>query len=225
MRLEQQKSKLQCSLTSDEIRNIIHKNGPLLPPSIRGVICGPSGSGKTSIMVELIKHRNGLRFKNLFIFGKTVSQPKYLQLVSVIKMIPEMMSYTDSDIAVSVENVPPFSVIVFDDLLTQKQGEIQKYFSMGRHKQLDVFFICQTYSFIKKQLIRDNLNLIILFRMDLRNLRHVFNDHIVGDMTFDEFVDMCNKCWNKKDGFMVIDKDSPMNKGRYRCGFDKFFIR
>ncbi|XP_072761210.1 uncharacterized protein [Anoplolepis gracilipes] len=35
-------------------------------------------------------------------------------------------------------------------------------------------------------------------------------------MSYDDFCALCQKCWQHKYGFLVIDKDSSMNNGRYR---------
>lgn len=225
MKLIQQKNQLRWNKggQDDNDSELRRKNGPLLPSNVRGLVCGSSGAGKTTAVVELLKHKNGVRFKNLIVFGRTVSQPKYENLISTLKGIPGMGVHTAQDIDIGVEKVPPYSVVIFDDLITQKQGEIQKFFAMGRHREIDLFFLCQTYAFIKKQLIRDNANMIILFRMDQLNLKHAFNDHVVGDMPFNTFLQLCNTCWNEHKGFLVIDKSCDMNNGRYRCGFDKFF--
>ena len=46
----------------------------------------------------------------------------------------------------------------------ERQYNIRKYFTMGRHSHIDTFYLCQTYSQIQTQLICDNANLIVLFR-------------------------------------------------------------
>lgn len=69
----------------------------------------------------------------------------------------------------------------------------------------------------------DIANLIVMFKQDDLNLRNIYDEHVGTDMYFNEFKDMCGKCWNKSaHGFVVISKDSELNKGRYRCGFDTF---
>ncbi len=94
---------------------------------------------------------------------------------------------------------------------------------MGRHNKIDTFYVCQTYSFIPKQLVRDNANLLLVFKQDDRNLRHIYNDHVNCDMKFDQFKELCNMVWNRgKNNFLTIDKDRDLNKGRYRLGFDMF---
>ena len=118
------------------------------------------------------------------------------------------------------------SLIIFDDVLLKDNNNITPFFSMGRHRKLNCFYLCQTYTKIPKQLIRDNANFIILFRQDDLNLKHVYNNHCGNDfVNFTEFKQLCNECWNMEDyAFLVIDKQSRKNKGRYRCKFDKFYI-
>ena len=99
---------------------------------------------------------------------------------------------------------------------------IQKYFSMGRHVMADLFYLCQSYSRIPKQLLRDNANLLILFRMDDLNLKHAYSDHVNTDMDFEKFKERCGLCWREPHGFIVIAKEFPLQKGRYRRGFDHF---
>jgi type IV secretory pathway VirB4 component len=43
------------------------KNGPLLPNSIRALICGPSGAGKTNLMFCLLTDQMDLNLK-MFMF-------------------------------------------------------------------------------------------------------------------------------------------------------------
>ena len=101
---------------------------------------------------------------------------------------------------------------------------MREYFSMGRHANVDCFYLCQTYARIPKHLIRDNANLLILFKQDGTNLKHVYNDHVNTDMSYDEFCTLCRDCWQQKYGFLVIDKDSELTNGRYRKGFNEFAI-
>ncbi|KAI8115644.1 hypothetical protein CVS40_12141 [Lucilia cuprina] len=116
----------------------------------------------------------------------------------------------------------PHSIIIFDDVICGKQNNIRDYFCMGRHKHIDCFYLCQTYTKIPKHLIRDNANMLIIFKQDEMNLRHIYNDHVIGDMTFNEFMKICSECWKDQYGFLVISKDDLINKGRYRKGFDNF---
>ncbi len=95
---------------------------------------------------------------------------------------------------------------------------------MGRHNCIDSFYIGQTYSKIPKQLIRDNCNLVLLFKQDDMNLRHIYSDHVNTDMSFDRFKHLCSLAWKDKYGFLVISKDSELEEGRYRNQFDRYIV-
>jgi hypothetical protein len=198
------------------------RHGPLLPNTIRCIICGPSNCGKTNVLFNLIFDPNGLRFKNLYVFSKSLCQPKYKFLE---KTMPKEVGYFAFDENSQVPlpcDAKPDSIILFDDIACEKHNNIRNYFTMGRHKGIDTFYLGQTYSNIPKQLIRDNCNLLIIFKQDDMNLRHLYNDHVNTDMTFDQFKNLCAKAWKNKYGFVVIDKDSEIDKGRYRVGLDSF---
>ena len=95
---------------------------------------------------------------------------------------------------------------------------------MGRHRNIDCFYIGQTHSKIPKTLIRDNTNFLIIFKQDSTNLHHIYKEHVNSDMSFKSFHKMCNKCWKSKHDFLVIDKDKPLTKGRYKRTFNEYIV-
>lgn len=222
------KSKITLPVSNYDIKSNIkkyQKHGGLFGgQSKRCLLAGPSGSGKTNVIISLIEHPNGLRFENIYLYSKSLHQPKYEYLRQLIKPIKEIgyFEYEDEKDIVPPNKVSQNSVIIFDDIASCNQDIIRDYFSFGRHKDVDCFYLCQTYSSIPKQLIRDNANLIILFRQDEKNLSHVYSDHVSIDMSFKQFKDICSNCWKEPFSFIVLDKDCEINKGRYRKGFDGF---
>lgn len=209
--------------------SVANKHGALLPASIRCLICGPSNCGKTNLMYSLLTDIRGLKFANLYVFSKSLQQPKYVLLKEILRAVPEIgfQAFEDSKDVIAPENAPPNSVIVFDDVACDSQERIKSFFSMGRHKGTDCFYLTQSYARIPKHLLRDNANLIVLFKQDELNLKHVYNDHVGSDMSFVTFKELCDRCWKKADsntthGFVVIDKERELSKGRYRCGLDTF---
>ena len=46
------------------------------------------------------------------------------------------------------------SVIVFDDVACEKQDNIRAFSSMGRHKDVDCFYLSQTYAHIPKYIAK-----------------------------------------------------------------------
>lgn len=203
-----------------------HKHSALLPNTIRCIICGPSNCGKTNVLLSLLEDPNGLKFENVYVYSRSLQQPKYVYLRKVLSMVPDIGCYmfSSNDDVIPPELAKKNSIFIFDDVICDKQNNIKLYFCMGRHKAIDCFYLTQSYTKVPKHLIRENTNFLILFKQDSMNLRHIYDDFSLAiDMTFDEFVDMCRLCWSDKYGFMVIDNDaSTVNNGKYRKGFDQF---
>lgn len=202
-----------------------HKHSVLLPNSIRCLILGPSNSGKTNVIISLLEDSNGLRFENVYIYSNSLYQPKYVYLKNLLSSIHGIGLYmfSSNEDVIPLEKVKKNSIFIFDDVICEKQNNIRNYFCMGRHKGVDCFYLSQSYAHIPKHLIRDNANLLVLFKQDETNLKHIFNDFgISSDMTFVQFKTICNKCWSEKYGFIVIDIERTLNNGKYRSQFDKF---
>jgi len=206
-------------------KKTIRMHGKLLPSNIRCIICGPSNCGKTNVMLNFLFSPDGLQFNNVYLFSKSLFQQKYKFLECVMKNIDEIgfFMFSDNDEVPHPTEIKPNSIMIFDDVACEKQKHIKDYFSMGRHNNVDSFYICQTYSYIPKQLVRDNTNFIIIFKQDNRNLQHIYNDHVNTDMSFETFRNVCMKVWeSKNNSFVVIDKEREMSKGRYRNCMDVF---
>lgn len=201
------------------------RHGELLPNSIRAIFCGPSNCGKTNALFTLITHPNGLRFENVYVYSKSLKQPKYKLLERLLNSVVGVgyFPFNEHEQVSTPSDARPNSIFIFDDVACEKQDNIRAFFSMGRHENIDCFYLCQTYAHIPKHLVRDNANFIVLFKQDDMNLRHVYNDHVNTDMSYVQFRKLCSECWgSNKHGFIVIEKDSDMNEGRYRKGFDCF---
>lgn len=198
------------------------KHGELLPNHVRCIMSGPSNSGKTNVMLNLIFSPNGLHFENVYVFSKSLYQPKYKFLEKVLTSLPGIGYYpfNENEQVPHPNDVKDNSVMIFDDVSCEKQGNVRNYFTMGRHNNVDTFLLCQTYSQVPKQLVRDNANLLVIFKQDDTNLKHVYNDHVNTDMNYNKFKDVCAQVWKESNGFLVISKESDVNDGRYRKGFD-----
>jgi len=178
------------------------------------------------VLISLLEIPHDVRFEIVCIYSKSLQQPKYRYLKNLLAPIEEIgyFTYSNNSDIVSPSDALPNSIFIFDDVACDKQDVIREYFSMGRHADVDSFYLCQTYAKIPKHLIRDNANLLILFKQDGINLKHVYNDHVNTDMSYEDFCELCRNCWRQKYGFLVIDKDSALTDGRYRKGFNDFAI-
>ena len=111
--------------------------------------------------------------------------------------------------------------MVFDDLLHEKQNTCESYYVRGRYS-IDCFYLAQNYFKLPRQTIRENANFICLFPQDLKNLNHIFDDHVENDMTKEEFRELCRTAWKKQHGFVIIDLSSGKQNGKYRSGLTSF---
>jgi len=192
---------------------------------LRDIISGPSNCSKTYMLISSLESSHGVRFENMYIYSKLFQQPKYRYLKNLLALIEKIDYFTyfnNTDIVLPSEALPN-SIFIFDDVACDKQDAIREYFSIG-HADVDCFYLCQTYAKIPKHLICDNTNFLILFKQNGINLKHVYNDHINTDMSYEDFCKLCRNCRRQKYGFLVIDKDSALTDGRYRKGFNDFVI-
>jgi len=166
------------------------------------------------VLISLIESPYDVHFENVYVYSKSLQQPKYGYLENLLAPINEIGYFTfsnNSDVIPPSEALPN-SIFIFDDVTCDKQVTIREYFAMGRYSSVDCFYLCQTYAKIPKHLICDNANLLILFKQDGTNLKRVYNDHVNTDMSYDDFRALCQKCWQRKYDFVVIDKDSTFNR-------------
>ena len=116
----------------------------MLPNTLRSLICGPSDCGKTNVLVSLLESSHGVRFENVYVYSKSLQQPKYQYLENLLTPIDEIGYFTfsnNSDVIPPSESLPN-SIFIFDDVTCDKQDTIREYFAMGRHSNLDWFYLC-----------------------------------------------------------------------------------
>ena len=69
------------------------------------------------------------------------------------------------------------SLFIFDDIMTEKnQDPASNFYTRGRHNNCSCIYISQNYHKLPRQTIRTNSNLLILFRIPKKDLRHIYED-------------------------------------------------
>ena len=112
--------------------------------------------------------------------------------------------------------------MIFDDLLLQKQN---KWDAWGRYSNCDCLYLSQNFFKLPHQAIRENANFFCLVPQDQKNINHIYTDHVSQDMSKDKFKQrLCKTAWSKPHNFVVIDLTSNKDAGKYRNGFDDFFM-
>ena len=90
--------------------------------------------------------------------------------------------------------------MVFDSLLLENPKKIESYYVRGRYSNVDCFYLAQYYFKLPRQTIRENANLICLFPKNLKNLNHIFDDHVGSYMNKEELRKLCKTAWEKNKG-------------------------
>ena len=125
----------------------------------RHVIIGPSNVGNLFYMLKILEKIGNQR--PIHIINRSPNQyPNY---------------------KTSIENKPinkyKGSVVIFDNMLGAKNSsQIDELFTRGRHEDLDVCYISQSYFALTRQSIRNNRDQLILFKQTLRDVQSIYYD-------------------------------------------------
>ena len=95
-------------------------------------------------------------------------------------------------------------------------SQIDEFFTRGRHEDVDVYYISQSYFALPRQSIRNNCDILILFKQTLRDVQSMYYDIGAYDMKYDEFKEICLKAWDEKYNYICIDMTKNKNEGKYR---------
>ena len=104
---------------------------------------------------------------------------------------------------------------VFDDMLYSNQKLLDLFFTRGRHNDLDVYYLSQSYFDLPKGTIRNNSNIILLFQQTLKDVEHIYRDIAGFDMSYDEFKSLCREAWREKYNYLIINRLEDKNGEKY----------
>ena len=164
----------------------------------RTLIIGLSNCVKTYLMNFVLFQKQ----EPIFIITKSINQ------------YPKIKAQTSDEIQPLeyYEN----STVVFDDMLLSKQeSNIDLFFTRGRHNNIDIYYISQSYFNLPKNTIRNNSNINILFKQTLRDIILLFHDIAGLDMNLEEWKQLCRKVWENDYDYLQIDRIAKIGNGRY----------
>ena len=146
----------------------------------RHVVIGQSNVGKTYYMLKILEKIDNKR--PIHIITRSPNQYPNYKTSNEIKPINKYKG----------------SVVIFDDMLGAKNSsQIKEFFVTGRHEDLDVYYISQSYFALPRQSIRNNSDRLILFNQTLRDVPSMYHDIGAFDMIYDEFKEMCRVAWSE----------------------------
>ena len=174
----------------------------------RTLIVGPSCCGKTHLL--LIKLQL-IRLDN----------PE--QKICIITRSPEQYNKIEIEVISVEEDLSHKSIqdyqnccVVFDDMLDTSQNLIDPFFTRGRHNDLEVYYLAQSYFDLPKRTIRNNSNIIILFQQTLKDVEHIYRDIAGFDMSYEEFKELCREAWRERYNYLLINRLEDKNGSRYK---------
>ena len=118
------------------------------------VVIGPRNVGKTYYMLKILEKIGNKR--PIHIITRSPNQYPNYKTSNEIKSINRYKE----------------SVVIFDDMLGAKNSsQIDEFFTRGRHEDLDVYYISQSYFALPRQSIRNNSDRLILFKQTFRDVQ------------------------------------------------------
>ena len=191
-------SEIDTTPQQPKIDKIINKNDSTFE-NRANVIIGPRYVGKTYYMLKVLGKIGNKRPNH--IITRSLNQYPNHKTSNEIKPINKYKG----------------SVVIFDDMLGAKNSsQIDEFFTRGRHEDLDVYYISQSYFALPRQSIRNNSDRIILFKQTLRDVQSMYYDIGAFDMIYDEFKEMCRVAWSEKFNYLCIDMTKNKNDVKYR---------
>ena len=106
--------------------------------------------------------------------------------------------------------------VVFDDMLNGNQKLKDPFFTRGRHNDLDVHYLSQSYFDLPKRTIRNNSNMIILFQQTLKDVEQLYRDIAGFDMSYDEFKSLCREACKEEYIYFLINRLEGKNGKNYK---------
>ena len=180
----------------------------------RTLIVGPSFCGKTHLLLnklQLIRLYDNE--KQIHIITRSSGQ------YSEAALRNENIQLEDVSVDEDLEDrtIQDFQncCVVFDDMLDSNQKLIDPVFTRGRHNDLDVYYLSQSYFDLPKRTIRNNSNIIILFQQTLKDVEHIYRDIAGFDMSYDEFKSLCKEAWRDKYNYLLINRLEDKNGSKY----------
>ena len=121
------------------------------------VVIGPRNVGKTCYMLKVLEKIGKKR--PIHIITRSPNQYPNYKISTEIKPINNYKG----------------SHVFFDDMLgARNSSQIDEFLTRGRHEDLDVYYISQSYFALPRQSIRNNSDRLILFKQTLRDVQFLW---------------------------------------------------
>ena len=169
----------------------------------RTLLVGPSFSGKTYLMLKILSR---ISDRDIYIITKSPPEQNSNSKIKIKEINDEIKPLNEYE----------KGIIVFDDILGSSNSRfIDHLFIRGRHNNLDIYYLSQSYFDLPKRTIRNNKIKNILFNQTLKDIEHIYRDVAGYDMNYDEFKDLCRKSWEEDYNYLYNDRSKKRDQGKY----------
>ena len=108
-------------------------------------------------------------------------------------------------------------MVNFDDMLGARNcSQRDDFFTRGKHENLVVYYINQSYFGLPRRSIRNNSDRIILLKQSLKDVQGMYFDIGAYDMKNDELKEMCSFVWSERINHQCIVMTKNKNESKYR---------
>src|SRR5277367_2886094 len=173
---------------------------------------------KDQPIFQFIKHGFENKLSKEVLSGILLSQTSFQDslIPDICRSVAEVFPPSTSPIAVKIidnmdeiphpDDLPKDKkhLVVFDDIITlPNQSAVESYFVFGRHNNINVIYLSQSY-FDLNRIIRLNSNFLILFKLSQRNLTDIYNASVSNFMDDKKkFYQLAKNTWVKKYGYII----------------------
>jgi hypothetical protein len=147
---------------------------------------GTSGCGKTTLLYNLIIKKWGTPFHYLYVFYTSLEQDIYKELKTAYQKLSAEEGteiayfFNTCEELISINECEPNSLVVFDDCVnSQQQHTMKDYFVTGCHKKISCVYLTQSYTKVDRQLIRNNINFLCVFKQDPKYTKNIYDEHVI----------------------------------------------
>ena len=174
--------------------------------TFRVLICGNSGSGKTNLLYHMLIEPL-LYYDEIHLYAKNLEQEKYQNLINKMNHISGQTGYdvmkVSNDAIIPIKDVgyeDNQKIIIFDDYVCEKnQREIADYVIQGRHKNLSIIYLSQSFYKTPRD-IRLNCSHYCIYEFPSSRERNMISFELGVDK------EQFKKATKKPFSFLYVDK-------------------
>lgn len=98
-------------------------------------------------MFTLLTHLNEIRYKNVYVYSKSLCQAKYLFLKQLFEPIEgiQYFAFSKNDEVIVPAVALSNSFMIFDDIAWEKQDSVRSFYCIGIHNKVNLFEPIRAY--------------------------------------------------------------------------------